>query len=36
LIPFLNMLFLSFAPVGAALYYLDKNRDWFYGNPKGW
>jgi CysZ protein len=27
LIPFLNMLFLSFAPVGAALYYLDKNRD---------
>ena len=27
LIPFLNILFLSFAPVGAALYYLDKDRE---------
>ena len=27
LIPFLNILFLSFAPVGATLYYLDKDRD---------
>jgi CysZ protein len=27
LIPFLNILFLCFAPVGATLYYLDKDRD---------
>jgi CysZ protein len=27
LIPLLNILFLSFAPVGATLYYLDKDRD---------
>jgi CysZ protein len=27
LIPFLNILFLSFAPVGATLYYIDKNRE---------
>ena len=26
LIPFLNLLFLSFAPVGATLYYIDKNK----------
>ena len=26
LIPFLNILFLSFAPVGATLYYIDKNK----------
>ena len=26
LIPFLNILFLSFAPVGATLYYIDKNQ----------
>jgi len=25
LIPFLNILFLSFAPVGATLYYIDQN-----------
>jgi CysZ protein len=25
LIPFLNILFLSFAPVGATLYYIEKN-----------
>jgi CysZ protein len=35
LIPFLNIVFLSFAPVGAALYYLDKNRESLNGNPKG-
>jgi CysZ protein len=27
LIPFLNILFLSFAPVGATLYYIDKNNE---------
>ena len=26
LIPFFNILFLSFAPVGATLYYIDKNQ----------
>ncbi len=35
LIPVLNILFLSFAPIGATLYYLEQNRDGFYGNPKG-
>jgi len=27
LIPFLNILFLSFAPVGATLYYVDRHRE---------
>jgi len=27
LIPFLNILFLSFAPVGATLYYIDKSQN---------
>ena len=34
LIPFLNIVFLSFAPVGAALYYLEQNRESLNGNPK--
>ena len=35
LIPVLNILFLSFAPIGATLYYFDKDRDRLSGNPKG-
>ena len=34
LIPFLNILFLSFAPVGATLYYIDKNKAESYENKK--
>ena len=32
LIPFLNILFLSFAPVGATLYYIDKSKEKPYDN----
>ncbi len=35
LIPFLNILFLSFAPVGATLYVIDRNRTRSYENQKG-
>ena len=32
LIPFLNILFLSFAPVGATLYFMDQNKGSTFGN----